>query len=265
MKEIATVISNRNRQVTPLETIAAVKAAGFGNVFIQWYNEDWPVSQEEQLKCIQALGLNVIFAHLGYYKQVNCIWDDTKEGDILIDKYRTDLDTCAKNGIPMVILHPVHKAPALPPCESGLYRLQRLTAHAKELNIKIALENTFLEGYLEYILANLKDENLGLCFDSGHYHAYFDDRFDLNFCSNRIFAVHLHDNDGVGDQHLLPFDGTTEWEPLVRNLKLGGFDSHIALEPSYRKKYLELGLTEFYKKAYERGEKLAELFEKAII
>jgi len=34
MKEIATAISNRNRRVTPLETIAAVKAAGFEKVFI---------------------------------------------------------------------------------------------------------------------------------------------------------------------------------------------------------------------------------------
>jgi len=187
------------------------------------------------------------------------------DGDALIDKYIMDLDICAKNGIPMVILHPVHKAPALTPCEAGLRRLQRLAAHAKKLGIKIALENTFLEGYLEYILTNLKDENLGLCFDSGHYHAFFNDTFNLNFCSNRIFAVHLHDNDGSGDQHLLPFDGTTDWTSLVRDLKRGGFDGHIALEPSYRKEYLELDIVEFYRQAYERGVKLAKLFEKTII
>lgn len=262
MREIVVSISNRNKNITPLETIDAVKAAGFRKVFVQWYNESWNISQERQLEYINSLGLDVIFAHLGYYKEVDCIWEDTEEGDTLTRKYITDLSKCAENGIPMVILHPVFKIPASACSETGLCRLQRLTAYAKECGIKIALENTQRKGCLEYILTNLKDDNLGVCFDSGHNHVYFNGDFNFQFFAGRIFAAHLHDNDKSRDQHLLPFDGTIDWEPVIRDLKRSGYSGHITLELCYRNKYLEIGPVAFYKKAYEQGEKLAEMFDR---
>ena len=36
---------------------------------------------------------------------------------------------------------------------------------------------------------------------------------------DRIFAVHLHDNDKNEDLHLLPFDGTIDWKRIVRELQ----------------------------------------------
>lgn len=66
MREIAVVISNNNENTSPLTTIDAIKKAGFKNVFIQWYNKDLKYSQQEQLEYAKKLGLNIIFAHLGY-------------------------------------------------------------------------------------------------------------------------------------------------------------------------------------------------------
>ena len=39
-REIAVVVSNDNKNVSVIETINAIKNAGFKNVFIQWYNKD---------------------------------------------------------------------------------------------------------------------------------------------------------------------------------------------------------------------------------
>ena len=41
--------------------------------------------------------------------------------------------------------------------------------------MKVAFENTKIKGYLEYVLENIKDDNVGICFDAGHYHVHFDD------------------------------------------------------------------------------------------
>ena len=41
MNELAVVISNDNENVTPMQTIDAVKNAGFKHVFLQWYNKYW--------------------------------------------------------------------------------------------------------------------------------------------------------------------------------------------------------------------------------
>ena len=39
---------------------------------------------------------------------------------------------------------------------------------------------------------------------------HFDDEFPYEMFKNKIFAVHLHDNDKSDDVHLLPFDGTMD-------------------------------------------------------
>lgn len=46
-RDIAVVVSNANKDVSAIETIDAIKNAGFANVFIQWYNRDWKPTQEE--------------------------------------------------------------------------------------------------------------------------------------------------------------------------------------------------------------------------
>ena len=99
--------------------------------------------------------------------------------------------------------------------EIGLERIKKITEYAKNLGVKVAFENTKIQGYLEYVLENIKDDNVGICFDTGHYHVHFDDKFNFEFFKNRIFAVHLHDNDKSDDLHLLPFDGTIDWNYVI--------------------------------------------------
>ena len=45
MDNIAVVVNNDNKS-NVYETIDAIANAGFKNVFIQWYNENWNPSQE---------------------------------------------------------------------------------------------------------------------------------------------------------------------------------------------------------------------------
>ena len=143
--------------------------------------------------------------------------------------------------------------------EIGLNRIKRLVKHAKEIGIKIALENTRQRIYVEYILENIKDENLGLCFDAGHYHCFSKDEFNYSLFKNRIFVIHLHDNDKIGDWHLLPFDGNIDWNNVLTKLKENNYNGPITLEVCYRYDYLNQSVDDFYKEAYERGRKLEEI------
>ncbi len=78
MRELSVAVSNDNQNGNPIETIDAIKQAGFKSVFIQWYDkEDWSCTQSKQLAYIKKQGLQIIFAHLGYQK-INCIWDQGK-------------------------------------------------------------------------------------------------------------------------------------------------------------------------------------------
>jgi len=257
MCEIAVCVQNSNKNVTPFETIDSIKKAGFKNVFVQWYNDDWHPSQEEQLKYIKKCELKVIFAHLGY-QNINDLWVENENGDKLVNRYKNDIKNCYKNNIPMVVMHLTSKKETPPYNEIGLNRLKEIANYAKELNIKIAFENTKIKGYLEYVIKNINNDNVGICFDSGHYHAYFNDEFDFSKFKNKIFAVHLHDNDKSDDLHLLPFDGTIDWDNVIQKLKDCNYNGPITLELCYRRDYLNLTLDEFYTKGYEIGEILCK-------
>ena len=258
MRELAVCIQNSNKRVSAIDTINSVKNNGFKNVFVQWYDKDWKISQEEQVKLCKKLGLNIIFAHLGY-QNINSIWEEGQAGEREVERYKKDIKNCKENGIDMVIMHLVSGKVAPQYNKLGLERLGQITEYAKKLDVKIAFENTKIKGYLEYVLSNIKDENIGICFDAGHYHAHFNDEFNFELFKNRIFAVHLHDNDKSDDLHLIPFDGTLDWQDTMRKLKESNYSGPITLELCYRYEYLNMSLDEFYKIGYESGIKLAEL------
>ena len=258
MRELAVAIQNTNENVSVMETINSIQKANFKNVFVQWYDEDWEYTQKQQVEKCKELGFNIIFAHLGY-QNINSIWEEGIEGDKLVERYKKDIKDCKENGIDMVVMHLTSKKQAPMYGDIGLNRIKQITEYAKKLNVKVAFENTKIKGYLEYVLGNIKDENVGTCFDSGHYHVHFDDEFDFEFFKDRIFAIHLHDNDKSGDLHLLPFDGTLNWEYVMKKLKECNYDGPITLELCYRYDYLNISLDEFYKIGYERGEKLGKI------
>lgn len=259
MDDIVVVVSNTNQNVDPITTIDAIKEAGFKEVFVQWYNRDWEVSQEEQMQHIKDIGLNVKMAHLGY-DGISNLWVEGPLGDSLVTRYKKDFDTCKKMGISLVFMHLEGGFDAEPYNEIGLARLREMASYAEQVGIKVAFENVHKKGYLDYVIENIKSDNIGICFDIGHFHAYFKDDFDFSKFKDKIFAVHLHDNDASSDQHLIPFEGTINWDEIITKLVACNYNGPVIMELCYRNKYLEMPIVDFYKKGYCTGEKLKEMF-----
>lgn len=261
MKEIAVIASNDNKDISDVEILDSIKKAGFNNIFIDWYiNEYNKHNWVNQIEYINKIKLNIIFAHLSY-KGINYIWEEGIEGDKLVEKYLQDINDCKKQNISMVVMHLTSGKDAPMYNEIGLTRLLKIVDYAKKQNVKIAFENTKIKGYLEYVIENIKDDNVGICYDSGHCHVHFNDEFDFKKFKDRIFALHLHDNDKTDDLHLLPFDGTINWEETMYNIKQANFDGYITLESVYRYEYLNLTPLEFYQKSYDVANKLANMYE----
>lgn len=259
MRELAVAVQNSNKNVTGFETIDAIKNAGFKNVFIQWYDDDrW--NEQAQVDYAKTQGLNIIFAHLGY-QNINDIWENSKSGEELVERYKNDIANCSKNGINLVTMHLTSGTVAPKYNELGLNRIKEINEFAKKVNVRIAFENLKIKGTLEYVFENIQDDNIGICYDAGHCHAHFKDEFNFEPFKNKIFAVHLHDNDSTSDQHLLPYDGTIEWEKVMPEVIKNGYNGPITLELSYRKDYLKNSIQDFYKEGYKRGEKLSQIID----
>ena len=128
--------------------------------------------------------------------------------------------------------------------ENAVTALKVLVPYAETLGMTIAIENvryvcTTPEALWE-IKRNFPSEALGFCYDAGHANIVRPLYEASEFPGHRAMAAdtskqlavqileqmlphivncHLHDNDGVGDQHLLPGDGTLDWagvEALLR-------------------------------------------------
>ena len=103
----------------------------------------------------------------------------------------------------------------------------------ERMDARIALEN--MPGdtweFLRYLLENYPPELFGFCFDSGHANIRLRDQFaDCREYRSRITAIHLHDNNGQGDQHLAPFSGTVRWETVADILKNSSYSGILTFE-----------------------------------
>ena len=255
MKKYIQCICSTNENTTPKETIYAIKNAGFDGAFVQWYNLDLDFSQQQQLSLCRKLGLEVPFVHLAY-QGINDIWLEGEAGDKLTENYIKDLDECKANDVDLVIMHLSSKQTAPAPNMLGISRLQKIITHAQALDIKIAFENGRKFGYLEYLFENVKSKNIGVCFDAGHYHCFFKDKFNWQMFRDKIIAIHLHDNDGELDLHGLPFDGTMNWKEMTDNLKQTTYSGPITLENKYKGEYTKLPLEDYFKLSLEKAKKI---------
>ena len=259
MDNLTVCVQEENANVSPKDTIESIYKAGFKNVFVQYYRmPNLEFDEISQIDYCRKLGLNIDFCHLGY-KDADNIWLDNEIGDKVVDEYIQDLELMHEKGIDMVCMHAITYLSNFQGSKIGLSRIRRLVEHAKKLGIKIAFENTKQKDCLEYILENIKDENVGVCFDAGHYNAFCSEEPNWSLLKNRIFCVHLHDNDKTSDQHLIPGEGTVNWTRILNKLKELGYKGPLSLELCYRNDYLNMSLDEFYKKGYESGKKLEML------
>ena len=117
--------------------------------------------------------------------------------------------------------------------ESLFRSLDELEPTARALGVRIAVENLNDVGHwaiIARILESYAPDYVGLCYDSGHGNKGEDGLSHLERLGDRLIAVHLHDNNGLADQHLIPFTGTLDWERLARILPRTAYAGPVNIE-----------------------------------
>jgi sugar phosphate isomerase/epimerase len=111
-----------------------------------------------------------------------------------------------------------------------------LAHRARELNVRMVLENTYEETpeVLATLFETLAPHGVGFCFDLGHASAFGRvPMFDwLEAIGHYLAAVHLHDNHGDRDEHLAVGRGSIDFRSFFQWLVDHGIrPAVVTLEP----------------------------------
>jgi sugar phosphate isomerase/epimerase len=117
--------------------------------------------------------------------------------------------------------------------DAAFTSIEHLNLFAKARGAQILLENIPSElstperilTFLQYTRLDLK-----ICFDTGHAHMTGGVQADFRTLQERIAAIHLHDNHGEKDEHLLPFEGEIDWAQTIRDFRSAGGQFPIFFE-----------------------------------
>jgi len=157
-------------------------------------------------------------------------------------QHRLDMtfDVAVKLETNRVVLHSGYKP------ENDLFKLQEswlkgnIEFWQKEIirwadaGIGIVLENDTEKSpdLLVQLVNEVDNPFLGLCMDIGHQHVFSElDALEwVSRMGNRLFHIHLHDNDGTGDTHAPIGRGTIDFEPFYAAIMQQVPQATISLE-----------------------------------
>jgi sugar phosphate isomerase/epimerase len=108
--------------------------------------------------------------------------------------------------------------------DAAFSSLELLSLFAKKRGVTIALENTPGEMASPVNLKNFHEQtrlvNVKLCFDTGHAHLEGGVVAGLETILDLVVTTHVHDNRGERDDHLLPYEGTINWNAALPALPI---------------------------------------------
>lgn len=141
--------------------------------------------------------------------------------------------------------------------------LDELLEIAEKEGVSLAAENlgvSMAKILLKYALDMFDTPRLGLCFDNGHAELNREDYDILAHYSSRLYAVHLHDNDGSRDLHMLPFEGSCDLPNLAAQLNKAERLCPITVESEVANSSYKSPET-FLSQARESGDRFLEMLK----
>ena len=106
--------------------------------------------------------------------------------------------------------------------DAAFSSLEHLSLFARQRGVTLAIENTPGEmatpANLKNFLEQTRLTSVKMCFDTGHAHLDGGVPAALEVVRDYVVTTHVHDNAGERDDHLLPYEGTIDWNATLAAL-----------------------------------------------
>lgn len=219
------------------ENLAEIKKLGFGaELWLDWFPDPdfFRRSNWDYVKQLCS-GFPNLSAHSGV------------KGKFSMKKLLEEMDLCAYIGADPLVCHPQTFGldtgtwdfnSKLTLTNKNKELLHRILSEASERSLRLALENGSSDILLQVMGAIYKHpgfNNFGICIDTGHANIH-QNRINepvteiLELMKHNIIHLHMHDNDGMKDDHQVPGDGSTKWQGVFNELNKSGYNGEIVFE-----------------------------------
>ena len=240
--------------VTPAEAVAAFEGTGFVHLDYDFYNvirpgssfltDAWWEEVDAAANTAARLGFDFVQAHSPNYNPLDPRTDH--EAGLLAT--RRSIEACGRLGIRNLVIHPGY-------CDTLTYPVSReayfqATRHFAEsllptleaFNVTACFENSaeanmgnryfFMTGREIADFCDMVGHPLVQgCFDVGHANlrpvSLYSELVDLG---SHLHALHIQDNDGLGDTHIAPLFGTMDVDAIMQALLRIGYNGYFTME-----------------------------------
>ncbi len=233
----------------PLE---AMSATGFRHLDMSFYSviypgspwispgDGWKREVEDCLKAAEKHGFDYCQAH----SPDGVHFREGEARDALILATKRTIEACAMLGVPHTVIHAAGCGPS-----EAEFRRQNIAFYrlfeedAEKYGVDILTENSAEAWNPEYFLRTGREtrefveeagiSRLHINWDTGHGNVQgcgqYDDIMDMGA---ELRALHIQDNDGNADAHLMPMAGTTNFDDVIRGLIDSGYRGDFTFEGS---------------------------------
>ena len=188
-----------------------------------------------------AFHLNSIHIHLKHRDQTCDLASlDPAHRNKACADHRQAVNLAAELGGCILVTHDIaspepDQPEGLERCATFIESVSEVAEYAAPKGVRLALEN-IPGGYtseperLVRLMEDLDAPNVGVVIDTGHRNMSGDPPATLRVIGEHLITLHLHDNHGEGDEHLLPGRGNIDWQQVNASLGDIGYDGAFMYE-----------------------------------
>lgn len=231
------------------EAIRRISQAGYDGIDI-WggrphaYRRDLRQFEIEELKgLLESFNLGVASFIPAQFRYPTCLCSNN---EIIrqdsVAYIQDSIQTAFALGAPIVSVCPGHNL--FGQSEVDAWRnlrdsLNEICRFAMPYNIQIAIEpadryeTDLIQTISEALrmIDGLDNENLGVVLDTGHAHVVGESAVEaLAAAQDRLFHIHIDDNLGLRDQHLIPGRGSFDFTAFFKALEKSGYQGYLGVE-----------------------------------
>lgn len=223
---------------------------------------------------LDKIGIVCNQAHAPFSLKYGCAFDTSDKQYLWLVH---SIESAAILGAENIIVHSLAVPQDVDFEAYNLKYYKSLVPYCEKFGIHVSVENLFSydskRHYYKGRLGSPEELNrmvekinspwINACVDIGHaaLTGYEPEDFIAKMSSNVLKALHVHDNDYIGDRHIIPYTGELNWDAIMKSLKNIGYDGELTFEIfCYLKKFPDELVPDALKLAVSIGRHLISVY-----